>query len=128
MKTVAAFFYRKSMVFCLLLLLSAALFIGCGDEDNIQGGSMHSGSVAGVVRDAATKNPIPGVTVIVDDKSYVTAGDGYFIFADIPVGQNTLNAQKDTYAMYSAYITIVENQTINHNVELTKVYITDMIQ
>ncbi|MDP2423109.1 MAG: choice-of-anchor J domain-containing protein, partial [Bacteroidales bacterium] len=78
------------------------------------------GSVQGIVKDAASGNPILGAQVSMGNQSFVTLANGAFAFNDVSIGNYTLSAQKPGYATVTKQITIPANQTITEDLALTK--------
>lgn len=83
------------------LLRAAAVFVLASTA--FAGSAMAQGQVAGTVVDAATKQPIAGVQVTVQNTTLgtVTTSQGYFRINSVPSGRLTLVARRIGYASQS---------------------------
>jgi hypothetical protein len=88
-----------------LLMLGAATMLACGDPSNPRG---NTGTLAGVVRDAATDATIEGVAVVVAGIGSETGSDGRFEIDRVPEGTHQVAA---TMAGYVAQTVEAEIQT-----------------
>ena len=106
-----------------LLALPLALLAGCGAPQVPP--AQNYGTIVGRVFDSATNQPLPGVQVAVDTILVsVSANDGSFRIANIPLGTYSLRPQPP--AGYTATVqptwdgSITAGQTITVDVPLTK--------
>ena len=81
------------------------------------------GKIAGVVLDAATREPLVGVNILVEDESSLggsTDGDGYYVILNVPPGPHTLQFLYIGYAPLTVSDVIVKiDRTTTINAELT---------
>ncbi len=87
-----------------------------GDETGIQAiypitEEALTGTITGTVTDAATGDPIGGATVTADGYTTMTASDGTYTLADMPVGSYTVTASATGYSDQSKAADVLENQT-----------------
>ncbi len=85
------------------LALMCASFLTCSDK-SAQG--VPHAAVSGTVYVENTAGTIPKVRVVIADKEYSTVTNGRFFFAEIPLGEHTVTANKDGYEPYSRHVTI----------------------
>ncbi len=93
------------------------------------------GIVAGHVRDATTEFMLENVVVNISGLEVTTGSDGYFIFEDVPTGNNIpISASVLNYMTYASLITVNVDENIQDisMVLLTEVgriagYVTDII-
>jgi hypothetical protein len=69
------------------------------------------GYVAGVVKDAATNNPVNGAHVMVDGQEMTTLADGAYAFT-LAGGDFTITVHKAGYNTLNQDITIIPNETL----------------
>jgi len=81
-------------------------------------------SIKGYVYFSGTTVPISGVVVSIDDKTFTTGNDGYYIISGIKPGSKELLATKENYDTYRKSITIEEGKTISLSIEMTSGYYT----
>jgi hypothetical protein len=78
-------------------------------------------AITGSVKDAVTNEPIPNVTITIEETSQSTKTDGLGEFSftrNVPLGEQVLNVSKDGYITERYPIVVNEGSTVN---------ITDMI-
>ena len=87
---------RKSSWFW-MGVLGLALFVAFQGVD-VQAGT--TGKVQGVVRDAATGEPLPGANVVLEgtNRGATTDGEGYYLILSVDPGAYTLKASMVGYA------------------------------
>lgn len=96
---------KRPALFLLIFLLASAVFIsGCSSGEKDDKGI--SGTVAGIVTDSVTGNPIEGVTVSIGTFSAVTDSKGRYGMDSVPDGKKTLTATKDGYQNYSGTVDV----------------------
>ncbi|MDZ4121390.1 MAG: choice-of-anchor J domain-containing protein, partial [Candidatus Cloacimonadaceae bacterium] len=76
------------------------------------------GNILGVVRKAGTSDFVVGATVSVAGRSHVTELDGGFNFANIVAETYQLTVTAPGYITYQANVSIPENGSLTHNVDL----------
>lgn len=106
-----------------LLIISCFLACGADEVDEPQPvvppEPQQFGTVSGIVTDAITGNPLPGVQVTLDGMKVETAVDGGFTYNDILYGEEKELTVSDTlYQPYSNQIVINEVRLV-HNVALS---------
>jgi TonB-dependent receptor len=82
-----------------------------------------SGFVTGVVRDAQTRDPLPGANVMLVKTSLGASTDieGRYSIRDVPVGSYTLRATYVGYRQKDVTIEVKEGQTVKQEITLTAV-------
>jgi TonB-dependent receptor len=82
-----------------------------------------SGFVTGVVRDAQTRDPLPGANVMLVKTSLGASTDieGRYSIRDVPVGSYTLRATYVGYRQKDVAVEVKEGQTIKQDITLTAV-------
>jgi len=78
-----------------------------------------SGSVAGIVKDAATNTPIIGAHVMVGNQEMITLADGAYTF-DLMAGDHTITVHKAGYATLNQLVTIAAGETLIQDLMLTE--------
>ncbi|TDA68934.1 MAG: carboxypeptidase regulatory-like domain-containing protein, partial [Clostridia bacterium] len=95
---------------------------GAGNDTGLaayQAQAVTTGTITGLVKDAATGEPVSGATVTVGSYVYTTGDDGRYIFADIPAGTYNLTASRDGYRSRSTGdFPLQQGQTLNLNIAL----------
>lgn len=81
-------------------------------------------SVSGYVYYASTTVPVSGVSVSIDDVSYTTADNGYYILVGVKAGSRKLEAVKENFDNYSRNIEINEGEAKTYHIEMTSGYNT----
>ena len=109
----------------LMSLLILSLIFACGADEVDEPDPMvppepqQFGTVSGIVRDAETGNPLPGVQVTLSDVSVTTEVDGVFVYNDILYGEEQeLTVHDPLYQAYSTQIVLNEVRLV-HNVALS---------
>ncbi|HEU4426109.1 MAG TPA: S8 family serine peptidase [Pilimelia sp.] len=77
------------------------------------------GRIVGLVTDAATNAPLPGVTVSTGDRSATTGTDGRYTIT-VPVGTYTVTASKFGYVTGTATVTVAEGAATTQDFALVK--------
>jgi TonB-linked SusC/RagA family outer membrane protein len=72
-----------------------------------------SGSIRGIVSDAATQQPLSGVTVTFGGRLAVSAADGTYRLNGVPAGSDTLRARMIGYSPIARTVTVASGQTTN---------------
>ena len=96
---------------CSLLLFFLVLLVaGCDDETL---GPESRGTIAGVVQDAETNEPVAqaNVTTSPPTQSVLTGEDGSFEITDVSTGSYSIQASKTDYESRSVQVSVQENQT-----------------
>ncbi len=86
----------KNLLLILPIALVLILFTACDPDDFTLGNS----GVYGIVQEETTQRPISGASVFIngpDNQSTVTDINGNYRFENMPLGEYTLNAQKERY-------------------------------
>jgi hypothetical protein len=76
------------------------------------------GNVAGIVKDAASGEPVIGAHVMTGDLSVVTLADGSYMFEELEEGPNTVTVHKAGYNTLEQIINIIGGQTVNQDLML----------
>jgi uncharacterized protein YfaP (DUF2135 family) len=78
------------------------------------------GSIEGQVIHATTGNPLPDVTITIDDLNLSTQTDanGEYSFVQIPSGSYAVSAAKAGHAEVSASVTVFDDKKTIHNISL----------
>lgn len=79
------------------------------------------GTVTGVVRNAATGQPLSGATVTVagTNISATSGADGSFTLSNVPAGAQTLNASANGFIATQVQVTVTDGQTVTQNISLS---------
>ena len=75
-----------------------------------------------MVTDNETNQPIAGATVTIGEETAVTDSDGTYTISNATAGEQTITTEANGYEPYHLTVTVVENQTITHNITLTAVF------
>lgn len=80
-----------------------------------------SGTVTGLVRNAANANPLPGVsiTIIGTSISATSGADGSYTLTNVPVGAQTLNAAATGFISSAVQVTVTDGQSVTQNLSLS---------
>lgn len=108
----------KYMRFALVLIAILVLAITCTDKEE----GVPYGSIAGVVTDKATSEPIKAAGVSVGAISVVTGNDGYYEFHNIDNGSYRIQVQKTGYDLFSSpsEVTVYGGETTQYDIQLQK--------
>src|SRR5256885_9692853 len=68
-----------------------------------------TGTIRGRVTDAATQQPLSGVTVAVGNRGELTQADGRYVITGVPAGTDSLRARLIGYARAAQAVTVVAN-------------------
>src|SRR2546421_2298891 len=71
-----------------------------------------TGTIRGRVTDAATQQPLSGVTVAVGNRGELTQAEGRSVITGVPAGTDSLRARLIGYARAAQLITIAGNDTV----------------
>jgi hypothetical protein len=84
--------------------------------DDAQGG----GIVKGTVRDAVTREPVPGVTVLIDGaaRGVLTGANGVFKVSDVLAGNHTLVVRRVGYRRVSKAVQVAGDEVVTLDVSL----------
>ncbi len=88
-----------------LILVLGALLLGATRAQ------AQTGTIAGRVMDAASRQPISGVQISVGDRGALSQGNGSFVVAGVPAGTQTLEARMIGYATITQQVTVAAGQT-----------------
>ena len=79
--------------------------------------------ISGTVSDSVTNLPIAGASVFLENgnSTVTTAADGSFEINTTLMGEQTLMATSDLHENYSAVISLVENENLEHNIVMIPV-------
>lgn len=84
-----------------------------------------TGTIAGIVTDASTNNPIQGATLSVDNTSIssTTASSGKYTLSNVPVGVQTVRASISGFSPGTQSVTVKAGQLSTANFSLSKIQI-----
>lgn len=112
----------------LIFLLILSLIFACGADDvdepdsSVPPEPQQFGTVSGIVTDAVTGNPLPGVQVTLSGLVVETEVDGGFVYNDILYGEEQeLTVSDMFYQPYSSQIVLSDVRLV-HNVALSPLY------
>ncbi len=79
------------------------------------------GTVRGVVRDATDGRPLPNalVTLIRDERSAITDGDGVYLFRDVPPGERRMRASRIDFSPLEVSLDLPDGSTLQVDFLLT---------
>ena len=82
-----------------------------------------AGTVTGIVRNAATGQPLSGATITVAGTNIATtsSGDGSYTLANVPAGAQTLNASANGFIATQVQINVTDGQSVTQNLSLSPV-------
>lgn len=80
------------------------------------------GTLAGIITDADTGEPLADVTVSVADQSMITDEQGAYRFEAVPEGLQVVRAEKEGYQPGEKSRVVVANEAHLVNIELTKIF------
>jgi TonB-dependent starch-binding outer membrane protein SusC len=83
------------------------------------GAQQPTGTVRGRVTNAATEQPLAGVSVTVGRRAAVTRADGGYVVNDIPVGSDTVRARLIGYAPATQAVTVAGGDTVTVDLAMT---------
>ncbi len=102
---------------CIILVLGiSSISASCDKEEELD----QITYIDGYVYNAETESPLGGVTVYLDNESFVTSNDGRYFFTQLEPGKNyTLSCRLELYQSYSKEVLAVYPSTnINIHMEL----------
>src|SRR5437868_6181442 len=76
------------------------------------GAQQATGTVRGRVTNAATQQPLAGVSVTVGKRAAVTRADGGYVVSDVPAGTDTVRARLIGYAPATQPVTVTGGDTV----------------
>jgi hypothetical protein len=80
-----------------------------------------AGTVTGIVRNAATGQPLSGATITVAGTNIAatSGGDGSYTLANVPAGAQTVNASATGFIATTLPVTVTDGQTLTLNISLS---------
>src|SRR5690349_11860659 len=78
-----------------------------------------TGTIRGHVTDAATQQPLSGVTVTVGSRGALTQTDGRFVLSGVPAGSDSVRARLIGYAPASQVVSLAGGDTVTADFLLT---------
>lgn len=89
-----------------------------------------TGTVTGIVRNAATGQPLAGATVAIANTTLSTtsAANGAYTLSNVPPGARTLTATASGFAATQFAITVVAGQTLTQNISLSPTLATGQLR
>lgn len=114
-------------------MVSLVVTDDCGPWTTFVGGGANSfnrGAIGGIVRNAASGQPISGATVTVrgTQRSATTSSNGTYSLADLTVGNAMLDVSAPGFVTQAVPASVQSNQTTTVNVDLESVIATQEIQ
>ena len=94
-----------------------ALLVGLGAAR--LGAQQPTGTVRGRVTNAATQQPLAGVSVTVGRRAGVTRADGGYVLTDVPAGSDTVRARLIGYAPATQAVTVTSGDTVTVDLAMT---------
>src|ERR1051325_7512258 len=83
------------------------------------GAQQATGAIRGRVTNAATQQPLGGVTVTVGRRAAVTRSDGAYLVSDVPAGSDTVRARLIGYASATQPVTLAGGDTVTVGLAMT---------
>ena len=83
------------------------------------GAQQQTGTIRGRVTNAATQQPLAGVTVTVGRRVAISGADGGYVIKDIPAGSDTLRAHLIGYAAEKRPVTLAGGDTLAVDLAMT---------
>lgn len=96
-----------------LLVALAAVFLGATQAQ------AQTGTIVGRVVDTATRQPLSGVQVSVENRGALTQTSGNFVIVGVPTGTQTVRATMIGYGEATQTVNVASGQTVTVNFELT---------
>lgn len=116
---------KKTILAALLLVASAAVWFGCGkDEENGPSYTEDYGSITGVVTDFSTGEPVKNANVSLrpGGETTLTGSDGTYEFKNLPDGKYSITVSKAEYTdLIDDYVIEVKRgKTMRRDVQIQK--------
>src|SRR5205823_1130939 len=83
------------------------------------GAQQATGTVRGRVTNAATQQPLAGVSVTVGRRAAVTRADGGYLLTDVPAGLDTVHARLIGYSPATQPVTVTGGDTVTVDLAMT---------
>jgi TonB-dependent starch-binding outer membrane protein SusC len=83
------------------------------------GAQQSTGSVRGRLTDAATQQPLAGVTLVIGSRSTRSSAEGRYLITRVPAGTDSVRARLIGYAPLSKPVTVAGGDTVVVDVALT---------
>jgi len=83
------------------------------------GAQQATGTIQGRVSNAATQQPLAGVSVTVGRRAAVTRADGRYVVSDVPAGRDSVRARLIGYAPATQAVTVAGGDTITVDLAMT---------
>src|SRR6184192_2959905 len=83
------------------------------------GAQQATGTVRGRVTNAATQQPLAGVSVTVGRRAAVTRADGGYLLADVPAGPDSVHARLIGYSPATQPVTVTGGDTVTVDLAMT---------
>lgn len=79
-----------------------------------------TGDITGVVTEAETGEPLPGVNILLTDTNQGTAAnpDGQYTLEEVPVGTYTLRATFVGFRAFTTEVTVEAGETVEQNIQM----------
>lgn len=115
---------KKQLFVALLLIASAAIWMGCNKEDDPQYKKDY-GSIIGTITDFATGEPVRNANVQLrpTGETTLTGSDGMYEFKNLPDGEYSITVSKADYSdLIDDYVIIVEKgKTMRRDVQINQI-------
>lgn len=82
------------------------------------GAQQPTGTIRGRVTDEASQSPLARVTVMVGNRSTITAEDGRYLLSGVPAGNDSLRARIVGYAPFARSVFVQAGQTLDIDIAL----------
>src|SRR4029077_9817120 len=83
------------------------------------GAQQPTGTVRGRVTNAATQQPLAGVSITVGRRAAVTRTDGGYVVNDVPAGSDSVRARLIGYAPAKQAVTVTGGDTVTVDLAMT---------
>jgi len=83
------------------------------------GAQTSTGTVRGRVTDAATQQPVSGVTLSIGVRAALSQADGRYVITNVPAGSDSLRARVIGYAPAAQAVTVAGGDTVTADVAMT---------
>ncbi|HEX6134971.1 MAG TPA: SusC/RagA family TonB-linked outer membrane protein [Longimicrobiales bacterium] len=114
---------------CLRGLISAAGLLALWSAGPVE--AQETGTVQGVVLDAATNRPLPGaqITIVGPNLTQITNDQGRYLILNVPAGQHTMRLELLGYNAITRDITVTAGQatTVNLTVEPEAIALGELV-
>lgn len=108
----------KIFLISIIILCAGCNYLISGGDPVVE---PNTGNVEGIVKDVSTGDPIPGVTIKIDNIFAETNANGIYSIKNTGAGDRLITAGKTGYQFYSNTVNVVKGNTTAHNIQMLKI-------